>query len=107
MIAALAVVFALGAAPCPAAVAVDSPCAGVLVPADQARDAIRCVQVDLPSCRAKAARDRALCDARVMELLAVEPVPQPPRVEVRWWPVAVAAVLGVVVGGVVVWGAAR
>lgn len=37
--------------PCKEATPTSTPCAGIVVPADQAKRAIRCERVDLPACR--------------------------------------------------------
>lgn len=92
---------------CTSAVVVASPCQGLLVPLGTAKRALACAQVDLPTCRAEAKRDAALCASHAKEsAIIVKNLrqrvsdSQPAWYESPWFGVAVGVVVGVVVGAV-------
>lgn len=86
---------------CTTARPVSSPCEGLLVPMDEARAAILCRSVELPSCRARARRDAALCESRSREAATVAANLRRRIVDARprWWESPwFGAAVGVVVG---------
>lgn len=49
--------------PCAKAISVKTPCEGVLLPASEASKALKCLEVELPSCRVQLEKDRAILHA--------------------------------------------
>jgi len=92
--------------PCVSAVPVDTPCQGLLVPADEARRALQCLGVDLPECQRLAELDRqqAAADLKAAEereaaqrdradklAALLQNVTKPPPPEPSGWRYAAAA----------------